>query len=423
MGWLVSLYVPFFDLLTTGGHPPVFMAIGSDHRNDIREINKYTRNGGVESLVSRALLEKRQVRLSNTFSYTSLSQNPSQASLEILERFVIKSPEIVMTKISDLNSFIQASLYSAHFQLPLVLIDAHLNEQLLKESLEKFGIKRVITVSNKLPKILQTIPTDMVQQIRPNAVQALLINQIGTENVKNVLLATLYSQSEPENVAADVVMFIPFISYLRKAPVMLSTVGDGKTIQTRAHQFVARHGIQPRNLTILGDYSRIGAIELKKKWKKSVYKGKVKVELEPGSDYGEDEALSFGIGRLPYNSLADVSMYYARLLQHDRYYSNQNRDFVMISNVVAKKGANLKFAEAISVLTVREIRNFGLKGQAFYKSRPDEMKMWETAFKSGLVIYEGHSEYLLSYSNRGDATGSASVIPGHFENFPLLILQ
>ncbi len=420
-GWLVSLYAPYFDLLKDEEQLPNIISVSTGKDKYKFEIDRLTRKGVVESLVRDSLIKKIGFTSENRFTYTSFKKYPSQSALQLLKRYTTRSPDIIVTTFDNIENFIQASLLAAHFQIPLLPIDDVLDENSLAWGLKESKVKRVFLVSNEVPKILKSLPDDMVIQISPDQSTKMYIEKIGTAKVKNVLLTSIADRYIIDYTTADdAVFFIPFISYLRQAPVIFSSTSSGDTADLSLASFLTKYRLQPRNITILGDNFRVFEIDPGEELQETIYDQDI--GLEPGTFYDMKHAVPYGIGRIPFNSIRQMSSYYARLTANDHYYREKSRDFVMISNLIADEGPHLKFAEVISRVTVKELQNFNVKGKSFYAVDPKNKKIWEATLKSGLIIYEGHSNHFMAF-NIEDITSTVFSEPDHFQNFPLLILQ
>jgi hypothetical protein len=420
-GWLASLYAPYFQMLKKDNRMPAVLGISNYYNYNKTELKLFVEQTPVESLSPAYVLRNAGFSSPQLFTYPDLNNNPTQAAIEIWEKYTVKSPDIVVSTIDDLENFTQASLFAAHFQLPLLPLDTMLAQLRLKMVFSQKQVNRVFLFSDNPPSDLSFFPKEKIRKLNRDLVTRLLLDKIGKENVKNVLLTRVEGQ-QFSNISRtdDALFFLPYISLLRNAPVVFSPARAGRSAQTVLNEYLADYDLRPRNITIFGNYSRVETVEPREELLLRVYDKEI--ELEPGTNYRLGYALDYGIGRLPYNQFSRVSLYYTRLRIHDELYKTKPRNFVMISNLIASEGATLLFAEAVSKLTVKELRNFELQGKSFYATDPEDQKIWDAALNSSLVIYEGHSNHFLALGS-DENLNFLSQDPTYYSKYPLLILQ
>lgn len=420
-GWLLPLFVPYLNHLKSSLGLPSIIAVNFTDSGAAYEIDQFTKQGTVLNFTPSKALKLLDIAGASTFKNLPHNLSASATSILLLEKYVERSSDLVITDFSELESYLQASLFAAHFQLPLLPLDAELNETSLENTVRNKNVKRIFLISNKIPELLKNLKTLQIVLLPAEKISEIIIRKIGNNQIRNVIVSTLLNPftqgiSHPE----DAIFFLPYISYLRSAPLFLSDSNGGKSVDRNLKKYLTKHSLIPRNITLFGDYARLHVIEADSDLRELIYDGDI--ELEPGSFYKPGNAMPFGVGRLPFEQISDVSLYYARLKYQNHYYQKKQRNYAMISNLIASEGATLKFAEAISKTTVKEMKNLGLKGKSYYAIEPDDWDMWNSALKSGIIIYEGHSDHFLPLQTTDPDDLFYKQNP-YYHKFPLLILQ
>ncbi len=99
---------------------------------------------------------------------------------------------------------------------------------------------------------------------------------------------------------------------------------------------------------------------------------------------------SFGVGRIPLQSLADASVLFARGLLRERLADGRAMRVLMVSNSGRRA---LPLCETISRVTAEEFKNCRVAVDEFYGKLADSPEVLAAAKTAGLIIYEGHLAY------------------------------
>ena len=101
---------------------------------------------------------------------------------------------------------------------------------------------------------------------------------------------------------------------------------------------------------------------------------------------------SFGVGRIPLQSLGDASVLFARGLLRQRMAEERSSPVLLIANSGPARRP-LPLCEAISRVTAEEFKNCGFTVDEFYGKLADSPEVLAAAKKAGLILYEGHLAY------------------------------
>ena len=422
-GWLISLLTPYIAASSKNQDPVQLLAVPS--RNDaFLEMMGNINYESILSFIPKSKLKQIYPTESPNLNFIDMGSTSLDTSLQIARHLSSASPEIILSSTDDPERYMQAALLAAHYSIPLILFKKPLEGKKIEQYVTERHIKKIYIMAEVGPDLNLSTPGVKKIELNPQQSTMLIINKIGRQNVKNVILASLPNEgrhSRPLN--SDPVSFIPYLSWLRNTLVVFSSSPGGETSERELFSFISTHLIMPRNITILGDYSRIESIPIPENQMHLIYDGEV--DMEPAARPVGDKAIPFGVGRLPFFRLSYATLYYAFLLQREQKLASMHPRFTMISNLEAREGAVLFLAEAVSKATALELKNFRLKGKEFYRENHQNMAIWKAALASDLVIYEGHINqlYLLGESDDDNAEDHDKFELPFFDFLPFLILQ
>jgi hypothetical protein len=102
---------------------------------------------------------------------------------------------------------------------------------------------------------------------------------------------------------SDMIHFVPYISLLRHAPLVLLKSKRGLDNEKTIGSFIEQHRIRPRTITVVGNYDLLEPIELEDDLEEQVFGHKHKLEREVLSRPEGEHAFPYGVGRLPFSQL------------------------------------------------------------------------------------------------------------------------
>ena len=436
-GWLVSVIAPFLGLLSSPDQPIQLLAIPSEKTESIWQRMRQIDNEKVLSLIPRSKLTSIIPSDIPYLKVIDIASSPLEASVQIVSDLTQSVPELVLTSTDNPEWFMQASVMAAQYSIPLILFKKPLEGKRFRRFVTEKKIKKIYVMAETGLTLQQATPG--VEKFVVNQRQAanLIIQKISRKNIHNIILASLPNarrHSRPLN--SDPVAYIPYLSWLRQSPVVFSESFGGIAAEKSLFAYISNNNLAPRNITILGDYSRIESIPIPENQMHMVYDADV--DMEPAARPAGGKAIPFGVGRLPFFKLSSISLYYSYLLQREQLLTQRHPKFTMISNLEAKEGAVLFLAEAVSKATAQELKNLGLTGQEFYRENHRNMNIWKAALASELIIYEGHINqlYILGKADDDDDDTGGDIASDesrakkkdefklpYFERLPFLILQ
>ena len=121
-------------------------------------------------------------------------------------------------------------------------------------------------------------------------------------------------------------------------------------------------------------------------------KNKYQLNTEPFVPTAVTDLASFGVGRIPLQSLEDASVLFARGLIRQRMAADRPVRLLMVANSSPGRRP-LPLCETISRVTADEFRNCGVPVDDFYGKLADSPEVLAAAKSAGLIIYEGHLAY------------------------------
>ena len=365
------------------------------------------------------------------------SGHPLEKSLRIAKRFWGTSPEVVLAQLADPESVILGSVLAAQRTMPLLVAGKGDSQHAVADALRELQVQRVVVPGGRpelLPAwIIQTSEVLKTSEVSPSlgpkievldegAVQRRIIAELQPQQVRNIVVARV-----PEGKTTGRTAWLaPYVSVVRGAPVVLCRSPGAADAEAKVRDLIDRNRLRPRTLTILADYRSLGthAVAIDPGADLSGPEGEV--GLEPYMPKSLAETAPLGVGRIPFASLEDASVLFARGLARERLLAGQRTLLVMVANPVLD-GHPLPLCEAISRVTVAEFKNFGVHADEFYHRPADSPEVVAAARTANLILYEGHIEHQELFKPRRSAPPLAgqptAEQPTALDGLPVVILQ
>jgi len=421
--WLISLLLPYLRCNQTSSLP-VLLVFPDQYAANFDRFLTGIKNRNILSFLNPEILNRDYLVNLPRLNTLSIKDDPFEASLQLAKYFPHQSSEIVLTVVNNPVHFIQASLFAAHFSIPLVAFQSKIDTHALETWVAEKNIQKIYLIAKDNPgiSISSLIP---VTRLSLTEVDRRVVRRLGADRIRNLIITNPFFK-DPKHIGVDpdLVHYAPYISLLRQSPLILSLSNKGSDAEKVFRSFTQKYGINPTTITLVGNYSMISTVKVDDKLRDQIFQKK-EMRLEPLSSPIDGHALPFGIGRLPFSKIDCLSMYYARLKELERTLVDRFPRFTMIANLESDKRKKLMLAESISRLTVKELKNFSFEGDEFYGKSPDDPDIWETALKSDLIIYEGHIEQFALIKEKQDSTNDTlkHYEAPYFNHFPFMILQ
>ena len=193
----------------------------------------------------------------------------------------------------------------------------------------------------------------------------------------------------------------PYLGLVRDAPLVLSHAPSAALAEAAVNRLIADRGLRPRTITILADYDSLGdnVVDIDAppappgpltEAAAAAARLKYRVNTEPFVPTQLGAVGSFGVGRIPLQSLADASVLFARGLLRERLADGRAMRVLMVSNSGRRA---LPLCETISRVTAEEYKNCRVAVDEFYGKLADSPEVLAAAKTAGLIIYEGHLAY------------------------------
>ena len=381
--WLVPLAAPLVGKTSTGGQCPILLVAPLSPCPEtslfLRQLNP-SRRVVLKTRGTAGPLAEKKTRT----EVVEVTASLTEAGFEIAKRFWGESEKVVLAQANDPVAVMLGSTLAGHIKAPLIITEWAAGIETLKARLSELKARRVIMAvgdGSVGPAWLKQLP-QQTEVLGPYRLQQQIVRTIGPQQVRNVIVARAPTFGREH---LDSALLVPYMSLVRKAPIVLCGSADGRKVEAKVMAFIKAHGIRPRTITLLADYEAIGVITLADP--KTL--GEYTVEIEPCSGPMVGGAAAFGVGRIPISHLMDASLLIARGLARERIVAGGRPRVLMIANPATEFGP-LPFAETVSRVTAREFKNFRLPIDEFYgkpANHPDALK---ASAKAHLIIFEGH---------------------------------
>ena len=382
--WLAAVAAPVAAQLAVAGQPPLLLVVTK------------APDEGATSFLRAISRDRAMVVVSSTHVAAACGgaalcgvqvvtgDSPLAATVIVAGRFWDPRTPVVAAGMADAREVILAAAYAAHHRLPLILYQAEDLAGRLGQAMSALRPSRIVAVVSKdnVASALEGGQVSRLETLTPAETSAALVRSIGVENVGNVILCR--TPSERADVGR-LTWLGPYQSLVRQAPLVLADTNDARVAEKEVLRLIRQCGLRPKSVTILADYASIGTIPMRD----DAILVEYEVEIEPcsGSDLGQ--AASFGVGRIPLDTLHQASLLLARGRVKEQGLHLQPFRALMIANPNPGYGP-LPLCETISRTTGEELKNWQVDLDEFYRRSPVSEADIEMVERAGLIIYQGH---------------------------------
>ncbi len=383
-GWLVSLAATLTAKLRNSRGFPTLLALSTNPSREAVELaKKLTPRRTLVLSSSRDSSFVGEIEGLNS-ELVLTGSDPTQFGLHIVERFWGRPKEVVVAFTNEPSSMILGSVLAAHKVVPFIPLDRARVGRGLRVALASLGITRVwvVTADENRQALWAEKIGDGGTVLDAAAVNRLVLQHIGTGNVRSVILARVPTDWPPAGATS---WLAAYWSLVRRAPVVLCDSADGRHAEQRVAALLKTHALKPRSVTILADYNSIGVIRVTD----PATLGEYGVDIEPCSMSVEGGAAALGVGRIPSGSLEEASVSLGRGFARERLLGQTPARVLLVANPKTIY-APLPFCETIGRATAEEFKNFGVPVDEFYGRESDDPAILEAAREADLLLYEGH---------------------------------
>ena len=307
-------------------------------------------------------------------------QNLFQAARRTARHFWDCSELLVVASIDDPSALVYGAALAAHRGVPFIPLKRGGDLAPLHSVIKDMRVKTVWAVSTRsqYPNVsanLSLVPVD------PEKALALQVDSLQAETISNIVV-TFYGDDGGMRNDQSSFWLAPYLAMVRRSPVIVLRDGGARATEKQVWQVIRRFGLRPRTITILAGYDEVGTHTFRIPSLED--EG---MEVEPFSLPRLGDALSFGVGRLPYPVGIASRVICAGLLKERE---SIERPVLLTANPPTDFSA-LPLAETVSRLTAAELKNTDVPVAMFFGVPTDRQAVRRAAETAGLIIYEGHS--------------------------------
>ncbi|MGA1824242.1 MAG: hypothetical protein ACMUIP_06205 [bacterium] len=382
--WLVASITPVIARLRRCGMNPILIVSSGLWKP--RNLDFLRCMAAQQSLVVAPSPENYFVKMLPPFRYHVLptGSNPTDAGIVLMKTFWKSIDKVIIASQNEPTSMMLGAMLSAHRAIPFISWQGKEDLIMLFENLPMLGIKEVLFCTN-LPLTQKDLSENSLHEVAfltDNQIIRSIVESIRPENIRNIIVTR-----EPDTFRAQYNSFwiAPYLSLLRNSLVLINNTNEATEVEERVASLIARHSLSPKNITLLGDHETIGEILL---YDEGIYDNE-KISIEPCSLDSEKEIAVFGVGRIPFNQLAEASDLIARTQLCERLSVKQKPSVLMIANPDTEY-SDLPLCETICRLTAEEFKNRKIPIDEFYGKEAGDPLLLDSAVKAALIIFEGH---------------------------------
>ncbi|MGO9108006.1 MAG: hypothetical protein ACLP9L_02125 [Thermoguttaceae bacterium] len=419
--WTVALAAPVAAHLrdSASGPRPLVMALSSPPTREAEWLLSLAAGPRPIVLATSNALKLGSALHGRSPELLQVGSDASVASAIVAKRFWNHSPEVVVAMANDPEAVILGSALAAGLDVPILLCEQEEAGAAVSAAVRDLSVVRMLVAVSDLKKTPRWIGQQSVAHeiLSPRALQHQLILALGSERVRNVVVARA---PDDRAEAGHSAWLAAYLSSARGAPVVLTHAQGPAVAEADVRELMRRERLLPRTVTILADYASIGyrntevdpaGLEDDRDEPPAVLPQPVisggtaalpgavpappqyyMVRTEPFVPTLPDELATLGVGRIPLESLGDCSVFFVRGLLRERLLAHRPPRLLMIANSGATRRA-LPLCEAISRVTAYEFKNFGVHVDEFYGRMTDSPEILTAARSANLILYEGHLAY------------------------------
>ncbi|MFW6163594.1 MAG: hypothetical protein ACODAJ_12555 [Planctomycetota bacterium] len=275
--WLLAVAAPVAATLTEDGRGPLLVAVVHRPLAESALVRRLTPRRCLVLGSARTAALHGSVR--GLPAELVRAAAPTEAAAALAARFWGTSEGAVLASATEPEALILGAALAAQRRVPFLPIDEHTDAQTLGRHLAVLGVERPIVATSRpavatsrrlvetdaestRQRLVATVAARVEpkpQVLGPQALEHALIDSIGAENVRTVVVTRAAGgQGEPDALA----WLAPWVSATRGAPIVLCDSDDAREAEQRVRRLVRRHRLRPRSVTILASYGSIGVISL-----------------------------------------------------------------------------------------------------------------------------------------------------------------
>lgn len=385
--WLVAAAAPVAAKLGDDAGPAGLLAVGE------------TPSGNVEDLAARLapkdchiLSLEAGLAFGRPGKRHVLGGERAAATLALARIFWGKCERVIISSAQDPESVILGAALAAHEAIPLLLYDG--DPDALARGLAELGCRQVSLAQARggaAPAWASGLSQGAAVLDR-STLDARILKAVGA-NIRTVVLARA---PDSQKSVGSLAWLAPYWSLARRGPIVLDRSGEATAAEGAVLALMERAEHKPRSLTILASYASIPMKELKIDVPVEEDQEGFNFPIEPCAfPQKERAALALGVGRILLEGLDDASALLLRGLARDRLAGPKARALMLANpfEPVEEEGFErhgLPLCEAVSQVTVHELRNFGVETASVLRkpsASPEAVAAAETA---NLIVYQGH---------------------------------
>ncbi len=420
--WMVAIACPVLQKLAADGPVPLLIA-SLQPKPEARLLIEQVQPRGAAVLGASRPQGLKLGRSDVSPEAIPPAMGPLEASCRIAKHYWTTSHEAVLAYVEDPESVILGSALAAHLCQPLILMERDDGAARVAAWLTDLQLRRVVLAAEK-PRaqglLIQAL-ADQVETADLNDLQRRIVSVLGRESIRNIILA---HAPNPNSRSDHPAWLSAYLSLARRSAIAFCHSASPAAAETAVRRVIERHGLKPHTLTILGDYALVGTNSVALDPGDDPMGPRGDVETEPCLPTNFGQIATLGVGRVPFVSLEDASVFIARSMARERRADPNPPHAVVVANPALGK-VPLPACEVVSRITAEELRNFGVQTEEFYRLPADSPEIVAAVRKADLFLYEGHIEQQDLFPARPlrAAPPAESAVDLVLEGLPIIVLQ
>jgi len=312
-----------------------------------------------------------------------IDTRPDEFALKLVKEYMGNSENIVIAMMDDTLSTILGSTLAAHLKIPFIPVQSGGFYYNFKQDLNLLGVKHIFIAAQDPRRLMRwTKSLDIDYDVLDiDRLEKGIVAALNPSKIKNIILTRIPSY---QYKIGEICWLASYLSLLHGSPVVLVNNTDGIKAEEKVLDFLERHNLYPRSLTILADYESIDMILVNNGIMEDY-----EVSVEPCSRPSDQYAAMLAVGRFPFSDLTVATQVLAGTLFKIHSENKSPFRMLMVANPNTQYGP-LPLAETVSRATAEEFKNFHVAVDEFYGSLADDALIRQATKHADLIIYEGH---------------------------------
>ena len=312
-----------------------------------------------------------------------IDTRPDEFALKLVKEYMGNSENIVIAMMDDTLSTILGSTLAAHLKIPFIPVQSGGFYYNFKQDINLLGVKHIFIAAQDPRRLIRWTDSLCIDYdvLDIEGLEKRIVAALNPSKIKNIILSRIPSY---QYKIGGICWLAPYLSLHHGSPVIMVNNSDGIEAEDKVLDFLERHNLYTRSLTILADFESIDMISVS-----NDIMEEYEVSVEPCSQPSDKYAAMMAVGRFPFSDLIAATQVSARTLFKIQTENKSSFRMLMVANPNTEYGP-LPLAETVSRATAEEFKNFHVAVDEFYGALANDALIRQATQNTDLIVFEGH---------------------------------